>query len=319
MPAHLIFGAGGVGHTKDSFTFTWDTPEKVSELLSSLKRLNLTELDSAAVYPPGNPGHTEILLGQAKAVDLGFTIDSKIFIREPGKNLTDANISSSIDNTLASIETDHVRTLYAHFPDSGTPLEVTAAAFDKQYKAGKYKQLGLSNFSYEDVVKYFQICEEKGYIKPSVYQGHYNALARSDEKDLIPFLRKHNCVYNAYSPVAGGFLTGKVTFGDNLYRTRWRDQSAMDQYVSQYDRPAMHDAIRKLKAACNSTSPPLTLQEAALRWVVNHSALGDGDGVIVGAKRIDQLESNVKDARSGPLPEHVRETIEGLWSEVDMD
>lgn len=60
------------------------------------------------------------------------------------------------------------------------------------------EQLGLSNFSYEDVVKYFQICEEKGYIKPSVYQGHYNALARSDEKDLIPFLRKHNCVYNAY-------------------------------------------------------------------------------------------------------------------------
>ncbi|KAJ4855712.1 aldo/keto reductase family domain-containing protein [Trichoderma breve] len=282
MPAHLIFGAGGVGHTKDSFTFTWDTPEKVSELLSSLKRLNLPELDSAAVYPPGNPGHTEILLGQAKAADQGFTIDSKVFIREPGKNLTDANISSSIDNTLASIGTDHVRTLYAHFPDSGTPLEVTAAAFDKQYKAGKYKQLGLSNFSFEDVVKYFQICEEKGYIKPSVYQGHYNALARSDEKDLIPFLRKHDCVYNAY-------------------------------------RPAMHDAIRKLKAACDSTSPPLTLQEAALRWIVNHSALGDGDGVIVGAKRVDQLESNVKDARAGSLPEHVRETIEGLWSEVDID
>ncbi|PTB50907.1 hypothetical protein M431DRAFT_485606 [Trichoderma harzianum CBS 226.95] len=108
-------------------------------------------------------------------------------------------------------------------------------------------------------------------------------------------------------------------FDSTAYRTRWRDQSAMDQYVSQYDRPAMHDAIRKLKGACDSTSPPLTLQEAALRWIVNHSALGDGDGVIVGAKRIDQLESNVKDARAGPLPEHVRDTIEGLWSEVDMD
>lgn len=132
-------------------------------------------------------------------------------------------------------------------------------------------------------------------------------------------LNLYQLANNKFSPVAGGFLTGKVTFGDNLYRTRWRDASAMDQYVSQYDRPAMHDAIRKLKEACDSTSPPLTLQEAALRWIVNHSALGDGDGVIVGAKRVDQLESNVKDARSGPLPEHVRETIEGLWSEVDMD
>ncbi|KAL7953617.1 hypothetical protein V8C34DRAFT_296473 [Trichoderma compactum] len=86
----------------------------------------------------------------------------------------------------------------------------------------------------------------------------------------------------------------------------------MDLYVQQHDRPAMHDAIRKLKAACVSTSPPLTPQEAALRWIVNHSALGEGDGDIVGAKRVDQLESNVKDARAGPLPEHVRDTIEGL-------
>ncbi|KAL7914265.1 NADP-dependent oxidoreductase domain-containing protein [Trichoderma velutinum] len=319
MPAHLLFGAAGVGHTEDSFTFTWDTPEKVSELLSLLKRLNLRELDSAAMYPPGNAGHTETLLGQAKAADLGFTIDSKVFIREPGDNLTDANISSSLDNTLASIGSDHVRTLYAHWPDSGTPLEVTAAAFDKQYKAGKFKQLGLSNFAFEDVVKYFEICEEKGYIKPSVYQGHYNALIRSDEQDLIPFLRKHNCAYIAYSPVAGGFLTGKVTFGGDLYRTRWRDQSALDIYVQQYDKPVMHDAIRKLKAACDSISPSLTLQEAALRWIVNHSALREGDGVIIGAKRVDQLESNVKDSRAGPLPENVRDTIEGLWAEVSRD
>ncbi|KAL6699468.1 hypothetical protein J3F84DRAFT_360907 [Trichoderma pleuroticola] len=93
----------------------------------------------------------------------------------------------------------------------------------------------------------------------------------------------------------------------------------MNGYVKHYDRPVMHDAIRKLKVACDSASPPLTLQEAALRWIVNHSALGEGDGVIVGAKRLDQLESNVKDARAGPLPEHVRDTIEGLWLELDTD
>ncbi|KAL7933149.1 NADP-dependent oxidoreductase domain-containing protein [Trichoderma chlorosporum] len=307
MPARLIFGAGGIGNTVDSFTFTWGTPDKVLELLATLKRLDLSELDSAAAYPPGNAGHAETLLGQAKATGLGFTIDSKVLPREPGKNLTDENISSSLDVTLASLGVDHIRTLYAHLPDPGTPLEVTAAAFDKQFKAGKFQQ---------DVVKYFDICETNGYVKPQVYQGHYNALARSDETDLIPFLRKHNCVYNAYSPIAGGFLTGKLTFGDNLHRTRWRGQSAVDPYVQQYDKPVMHSAIRELKEVCDSASPPLTLQEAALRWIFNHSTLREGDGVIVGAKRVDQLEANVKQARAGPLPKKVEETIEGLWAKV---
>ena len=46
--------------------------------------------------------------------------------------------------------------------------------------------------------QYFDICEKQGYVKPTVYQGHYNALVRDHEKDLIPLLRDHGCVYNAF-------------------------------------------------------------------------------------------------------------------------
>ena len=55
MPPHLLFGAGGIGTTATSFTFTWDTPEKVAALLEELRRLGICELDSAASYPPSNP------------------------------------------------------------------------------------------------------------------------------------------------------------------------------------------------------------------------------------------------------------------------
>jgi|SRR3569833_748869 len=59
-------------------------------------------------------------------------------------------------------------------------------------------QLGLCNYKPEDMAKYFAICDEKGYVKPAVYQGHYNALARNFEDDLFPLLRKNNCVFYAY-------------------------------------------------------------------------------------------------------------------------
>ena len=55
------------------------------------------------------------------------------------------------------------------------------------------------------------VCSANGYVKPSIYQGQYNALFRSCEKYLFPWLREHNIKFYAYSPLAGGFLTGKLT------------------------------------------------------------------------------------------------------------
>jgi len=78
----------------------------------------------------------------------------------------------------------------------------------------------------------------------------------------------------------------------------------------------MHDAIRKLKETCDAVEPPVSLQEAAMRWIVHDSALRDGDGVIFGAKRVDQLEANVLDVRKGPLPEAVVAGVEALWGMV---
>ena len=146
MPAHLIFGAGGIGSTAKSFTFTWDTPEKVSELLSTLDRIGVRELDSAASYPPGNPWNTETLLGQSSAADKGFVIDSKVAAHVKGPTLHDEGIRTSIDRTLGLLGVTKIRTLYAHSPDSKTPLEDQAAAFDKQYRAGKFERASNSTY-----------------------------------------------------------------------------------------------------------------------------------------------------------------------------
>ncbi len=120
--------------------------------------------------------------------------------------------------------------------------------------------------------------------------------------------------------MAGGFLTGKVTFASPgstaLERTRWEGESTMAFYPRLFDQPAMHDAIRHLKAVGEAADPPVSPHEAALRWIMHHSALQAGDGIIIGAKRVDQLVSNVADARKGPLGHEVLDAVEGLWDLV---
>jgi len=174
---------------------------------------------------------------------------------------------------------------------------------------------------------YLAVCEEKGYVKPSVYQGHYNALYRDMEDKLLPLLRKHNCVFYAYSPLAGGFLTGKVTLAKQsqspdavdktLDRTRWHGKAAHPLYTTTFDTPVMHQAILDAKAVCDAASPPISLHDAAMRWLMHHSALGDDDAVIVGAKRVDQLEGNVAGARGGRLEGEVLKAIDGMWNQVN--
>lgn len=121
-------------------------------------------------------------------------------------------------------------------------------------------------------------------------RGEYNALQRHSKEKLIPLLRKHNCAFFAYSPVAGGFLTGKVTFNLNdpnskaLERTRFRGESAISFAVDTYDQPCMHEAIWKLKEACDAVKPQIPLQDAALCWLMHHSALGEGGCPHLGRK-----------------------------------
>lgn len=138
-----MFGAGNTGTTPKGFVYTWDTPEKVSDLLSILKELGISELDSAAVYLPRNTWNSETLLGQNKAAEKGFIIDSKVNADGPIPHLDEERVRISIDHTLSLIGTSRVRVYYPHVPDLVTWLEEQARAFDLQYRARKFEKVSL--------------------------------------------------------------------------------------------------------------------------------------------------------------------------------
>jgi aflatoxin B1 aldehyde reductase len=144
-PVRLVFGAGGIG--EGAITHAWTTGEQTSELLSVLQELELIELDSAASSPPGNPRASERLLGESRAAEKRFVIDTKIERTAISGGLSEAAIESSLEKSLELLGVKQVNILYAHFPDPNTPVEESARAFDKHYRAGLFKEVLPSSTS----------------------------------------------------------------------------------------------------------------------------------------------------------------------------
>ena len=119
----------------------------------------------------------------------------------------------------------------------------------------------------------------------------------------------------AHSPLAGGFLTGKVALGHDITGTRFEPNNKMGAWHRDlYDKAVMHDAVKNLQKGIEPLG--LTLPEVSLRWLAYHSALGQNDGIIFGASKTAQLESNLKDLAKGPLEQEVVEMMEETWVAV---
>lgn len=205
--------------------------------------------------------------------------------------------------------------MYLHAPDRSTPFAETVRAIDEAHKAGHFEQFGLSNYTAEEVDEIVAICEKRGYVKPTVYQGQYNAIARLPEKELLPTLRKHGLAYYAYSPSAGGMFTGKISEASKEISGGRFDTTTIvgNLYTGNYMKKELIEAARKVHEEASKRG--LSGHEVALRWVLHHSALSadKGDAMIIGASSMKQLEQNIKACHGGPLPDELVEWLERTW------
>lgn len=126
-----------------------------------------------------------------------FTIDTKAAYAGDHPHTKD-KIIENVDISVKELKIPQVNVYYLHMPDRTTPFEEAVAGMNEAHKAGKIKQFGISNHSPAEVEEIVKIAEDKGYIKPTVYQGQYNAIVRGGEKDLFPVLRKHGIAFYAY-------------------------------------------------------------------------------------------------------------------------
>lgn len=185
-----------IGDTSIDPTAKFDSPAEVEAFLKPFYERGYRQIDTARGYSPHAPLSCEPRLGAANVGDK-FIISTKVVSRPDGAHTRD-KIAQSIDDSLEALKVSQVDIMYLHQPNRTVPFEETAEAMDKAYREGKFKRFGLSNYTAAEVEQFLKISEERGFVKPTVYQGQYNPVVRTGEKELFPLLHKHNIAFYAW-------------------------------------------------------------------------------------------------------------------------
>ena len=113
-----------------------------------------------------------------------LTLATKCYPREAGIHKA-AGLTEYLNTSLKELKTDCVDIFYLHAPDRSVPFEETLEAADKLHKEGKFVQLGLSNYTAFEVAEIVIMCKERGWVRPTIYQGMYNAISMSFTHRLL--------------------------------------------------------------------------------------------------------------------------------------
>lgn len=291
--------------------------EESRKMLDVFKAYGGTEIDTAYMY---GGGETEKYLGQLKNISNKFTYATKANPWD-GKGLGSQSVRDQLETSLQNLRQDDVEIFYLHAPDHETPLSETLQTVNEMYEEGKFRELGLSNYSSWLVAEAYNICKHNNWVKPTVYQGMYSALTRMVEKELIPCLRFYGMRFFAFSPLGGGFLTGKHKY-DRLPKDEtgrfFGEGSWVGRYRDRYWKQEYFEAVEMIKRSLADTygEDAVPVAEAAFRWIYHHSALKPeyGDGVIIGASSVRQLAENLELTKKGPLHDNVVSVMNGIWN-----
>ncbi|WP_448663372.1 aldo/keto reductase [Sphingomonas sp. CJ20] len=261
--------------------------DEADALVSAALDAGINFFDTANVYAGGR---SEEILGQSLR-NLGVprhevVVATKVLGRmHPGPNGAGAgrgHIHDQVEASLARLQADHIDLYQIHGFDTVTPIEETLYALDSLVRRGVVRYIGLSNWAAWQVAKAVGIAAAKGYAPIASLQAYYTLAGRDLEREVVPMLRSEGVGLMVWSPLAGGFLSGKYTReGEGEGRRAEFDFPPVDK-----DRGyAVIDVLRELAAAKGHSVPQL-----ALAWLLHQPAVSS---VILGAKRPDQLADNL--------------------------
>ncbi|KAL2706290.1 hypothetical protein AAEP93_001540 [Penicillium crustosum] len=321
----IVLGSMTIGKPNTAHVRIGDI-EGASSMLDVFQKHGHNKIDTARVYGAGT---TEQYLAEANWRKRGLVVDTKLYptARRDMKWLTPElwthepkDVRLGLMESLKALraEEDGVDLFYLHGPDRSTRIEETLAEVDKLYREGHFQRFGISNFQSWEVAQICEICEKFGFIKPTTYQGIYNAYQRSIEAELLPCLRHYGIGLYAFQPLAAGLLTSRYRRHQPLedYETGSRFDPRTESnlvYHSRYLTDRNFDALDLLRPLAMKHG--LSEAECALRWIVNHSALKKEfqDAVLIGASSPSQLEQNLLDLEKGPLPEEIVQALDEGW------
>jgi aryl-alcohol dehydrogenase-like predicted oxidoreductase len=288
----IVFGCGNFGGIGSSpaLRSAGDSEEQALRLLDRARRVGLRRFDTANSY---GGGASEAILGKwLRGQGAAFREDIQIATKvgnphgcPPGEApLSRSQIAHHLDTSLRRLGVERIDLYYTHEFDRPTPLEETLEAMERAIEAGKIALFGVSNAALSDVEAIGSLAGS-GLARCFQYvQNEYNLLATADAEAVIPYCAAHGLHYTAFSPLAGGMLTGKYRFGEAPPSGSRLAEApeACTAYLND-DSLAAVEALRRSAAAQGGT-----MAGAALRFVLDTPGV---DGLIVAPRRIEHFAS----------------------------
>ena len=309
----VVLGCGNFGGVGSAPAFFGQgiPHDEAFRIMDTAWELGIRAFDTADAYG-GMRSETwigEWLASKGSAVRDALTIQTKTFnpVEEGAdRGLAAARIARQIDTSLTRLGVERVGVYLAHDHDPDTPQEETLRAFDELVRVGKVGALGASNFTAEQLAEAVEISELEGLGRYEVVQDSYSLLDRGDEETVLPVCREHGLAYEAYGPLAGGWLTGKYRRG-----APYAEGSRMTQRPDSYRRfedDRVFDGLEELER--QALGRGVSMAGLALAWVLGAP---DVAAVVVGPTRADQLEP-VREALSLELTTDDHEHLRGLFA-----
>lgn len=274
----LVLGCGnfgGIGSAPEFFG-RGESREDAFAIMDFAWELGLTWFDTADAY---GGGRSEAWIGEwIRARGVRPRLTTKTFNpMEAGADhgLAPERIRRQLDSSLERLGVERVDVYLLHEPDPDVPLELSLDALEGLQAAGKVAEIGVSNFGAE------LLSEAAG--RSQWVQNSFSLLERGDESEVLPICVQNGVGYQAFSPLAGGWLTGKYRRGQE-----YPEGSRMTLRPGPY-RGLLREEVFDGLDALRNFAQDRGLEEAAvaLAWTLAHPGV---DAVIVGPRRPDHLE-----------------------------
>ena len=259
--------------------------------------------DTADVYSVGD---SEEILGKSLAANRqDVVIATKVRGRMgPGANdvgLSRLHIIQAAEASLKRLGTDYIDLYQIHRSDPETDIEETLTALTDLVRSGKVRYIGCSNLPAWELMRSLGVSERKGLEAFKATQSYYSLVGRELERETIPLLDDQGLGLLVWSPLAGGFLSGKFT------RDGGTDAGARRATFKfpPVDESQGFDIIDTMQPIAEAHG--VSVAQIALAWLLHKEAV---TSVIIGAKRIEQLEDNLAAIDVTLTPEEVQQLDE---------
>lgn len=278
----------------------------VDDLVKRSVDAGINFIDTANVY---SEGLSEEMTGKAIR-NLGLNRDDLVIATKvrgkmgPGPNnigLTRKHIYTEVEASLRRLNTGYIDLYQIHGYDAQTPLEDTIDTLDRLVQSGKIRYAGCSNLAAWQLMKALSYAKYNGKSSFVSLQAYYTIAGRDLERELVPLLTDQKVGLMVWSPLAGGFLSGKYT------RSGETEQGARR---ASFDFPPVNkerafDIIDVLQVIAKEKD--VSVAQLALAWLLHQPVVTT---VIIGAKKADQLEDNLKAVDITFTPEELQKLDE---------